>query len=64
MDVEGLAGVHEMSVTSTGLEASVDPAAVPVLIDRLARAGIVSLEIRPPTLEEMFMRYYDRADQP
>ena len=64
VDVEGLAGVHEMSVTSTGLEASVDPAAVPVLIDRLARAGIVSLEIRPPTLEEMFMRYYDRADQP
>jgi len=64
IDLLGLDGVHEVTTTDSRLEASVDASDVPALIDRLVPAGIVSLEIRPPTLEEMFMRYYDRDARP
>ncbi len=61
VDVTDLDGVHDPRMAGTRFEASVDASAVPSLIDRLVPAGIGSLEIRTPTLEEMFMRYYDRG---
>ena len=61
VDLSGLDGVHDAQVAGSRIEASVDSMQVPGLIDRLAAAGITSLEIRQPTLEEMFMRYYDRG---
>lgn len=61
VDVSGLAGVQDVTAVGARFEATVEADSVPALIDRLATAGIASLEIRTPTLEEMFMRYYDRA---
>ncbi|MDI1290543.1 MAG: ABC transporter ATP-binding protein, partial [bacterium] len=63
VDVTGMTGVRDVTVSGARFEATVEADSVPALIDRLASAGIASLEIRTPTLEEMFMRYYDRADQ-
>ena len=60
VDVAGLDGVEDVVVTGSRFEATVEPGSVAALIDRLVAAGIGTLEVRSPTLEEMFMRYYDR----
>jgi ABC-2 type transport system ATP-binding protein len=57
----GATGVHDL-VTSdrgTSLSCTVEPDAVGAVMRLIADAGIVSIESRPPTLEEMFLRYYD-----
>jgi ABC-2 type transport system ATP-binding protein len=59
--VEGLdrlAGVHDVVVDATSIEAQVDPGALDGLLRHLTEAGVVSLSSRPPTLEELFMRHY------
>jgi ABC-2 type transport system ATP-binding protein len=56
-----LPGVHDLSLDETGttITCTVEPAAVGAVLQALAAADVVAIESRPPTLEEMFLRYYD-----
>jgi ABC-2 type transport system ATP-binding protein len=56
-----LAGVHEVRLAGTRLRCQVDPAGLDATLAALARAGVASLEVRPPTLEELFLRHYSEA---
>ncbi len=56
-----LAGVHEVRLDGTRLRCQVDPAGLDATLAALARAGVASLEVRPPTLEELFLRHYSEA---
>jgi ABC-2 type transport system ATP-binding protein len=63
-DLDGVEGVEvvERGVADDGahrLAASCEASALPGLLERLTSAGVRGLETRPPTLEEMFLRYYD-----
>jgi ABC-2 type transport system ATP-binding protein len=53
-----VAGVHEVQVEGARLRCQVDAAGLDALLTALAAVGISSLEIRPPTLEELFLRDY------
>jgi ABC-2 type transport system ATP-binding protein len=56
--LDGMPGVHELTITGTILRCRVDQAALDDVIGHLHRAGIRSLTCRPPTLEELFLRHY------
>jgi ABC-2 type transport system ATP-binding protein len=56
--IDGMAGVHELAVTGTTVSCRVDRAALDEVVGRLHQAGIQSLNVRPPTLEELFLRHY------
>jgi len=58
-----LAGLHDIQRDGDVLKAAVDTEAMPSLMSTLVGYGIESLEVRPPTLEEMFMQHY-REDLP
>jgi ABC-2 type transport system ATP-binding protein len=58
VELSGMAGVHELTVTGTVVRCHVDPAALDEVLGRMHQAGIRSLTCRPPTLEELFLRYY------
>ncbi len=51
-------GVHDLRVAGSRVTAQVDPAGMAALMSALSGAGIYSLESRPPTLEELFLRHY------
>ena len=55
-----LPGVHDVVVEGLRVSASVDAAALPALTDALSRAGVTSLTAQPATLEELFLRHYER----
>ena len=56
--LDGLPGVHELSVTGTTVRCQVDRAALDEVTGLLHQAGIRALTCRPPALEELFLRYY------
>ena len=56
--LDGMPGVHELTITGTILRCRVDQAALDDVIGHLHRAGIRSLACRPPTLEELFLRHH------
>jgi ABC-2 type transport system ATP-binding protein len=56
--LDGMPGVHELTVTGTVVRCRVDRAALDEVVGRLHQAGIRSLTCRPPTLEELFLRHY------
>lgn len=60
--IEDVPGLADVSYDGTTLRCTVEPAHLDELLSHLAAAGVVSLESRPPTLEEMFLRYYEQAD--
>lgn len=53
-----LPGLHDVVRTGMTLQANVEPEAIPELMSSLVTFGIESLEVRQPTLEEMFMQHY------
>ncbi len=53
-----LPGMHDVVRTGLRLQANVDADAIPGLMTSLVTYGIESLEVRTPTLEEMFMQHY------
>ena len=59
--LEDVVGLHDVSYDDRTLRCTVEPGGLADLLTHLTAAGIVSLESRPPTLEEMFLRYYDQA---
>ena len=56
--LDGLPGVHELSVTGTTVRCQVDRAALDEVTGRLHQAGIRALTCLPLALEELFLRYY------
>jgi ABC-2 type transport system ATP-binding protein len=62
--LDGMPGVHELTVTGTVVRCRVDDAALDEVVGRLHQAGIRSLTCRPPTLEELFLRHYSPERSP
>jgi ABC-2 type transport system ATP-binding protein len=62
--VVGLAsmdGVHEVTVDGDRVRCQVDRPALNDTLTRLTTAGLIDLETRPPTLEELFLRHYEHG---
>jgi ABC-2 type transport system ATP-binding protein len=59
-----LPGVHDLQLDGTRLVCLVEPTGLDGLLAALARAGVTSLEVRPPTLEELFLRHYSDTAGP
>ncbi|CAM3787823.1 ABC transporter ATP-binding protein [Nocardioides zeicaulis] len=57
-DLARLEGVHDVEVDGRVIQASVDPAGLPLLLRALDGAGVVALTSTPPTLEELFLDAY------
>jgi ABC-2 type transport system ATP-binding protein len=51
-------GVHEFKVDGTDVRFQVERDALDEVLTQLAVAGVTSLTCEPPSLEEMFLRYY------
>jgi ABC-2 type transport system ATP-binding protein len=66
-ELDGVAGVTDVEVARAGdryrLRCRVTPEAMGPLLAALSRAGVRTLVSRPPSLEELFLRYYG-ADPP
>jgi ABC-2 type transport system ATP-binding protein len=59
--VTDIPGLHDVEYDGSTLRCSVDPGHLNELLSHLSAAGVRSLESRTPTLEEMFLRYYDQT---
>src|SRR5215213_5057713 len=61
---DGLArvpGVHDLQAQNGQVRFHVDPGALEAALRELTSAGVRSLVSQPPTLEELFLRHYDRT---
>ena len=56
-----LPGIHDVLVEGRSLRCQVDAEHLTGLLERLADVGVYSLLSQPPTLEELFLRYYGEA---
>ncbi|SNT06059.1 ABC transporter ATP-binding protein [Rhodococcoides kyotonense] len=56
--IESLPGVDDVRIEGNKVSCRVDSADLPKLMHVLADAGITSLVSSPPTLEDLFLRYY------
>ncbi|WP_265445513.1 ABC transporter ATP-binding protein [Flexivirga meconopsidis] len=61
--LRGLVGVHELSTApvddGTQVAAQADPTAVGPLVQQLGALGLESLTCTPPSLEDLFLTYYE-----
>jgi ABC-2 type transport system ATP-binding protein len=56
-----LPGVHALETHNGSVRFDVDTGALDAALRQLSGAGVRSLVSQPPTLEELFLRHYDRA---
>jgi len=56
--LDGLTGVHDLAIADHTLTCTVEPAALPQVLQRLTAAGVTALTSAPPTLEELFLDAY------
>jgi ABC-2 type transport system ATP-binding protein len=56
--LEQMVGVHDLRQIGDLLSAQVDASSMAEFIGTLASFGVMSLESRPPTLEDLFLRHY------
>jgi ABC-2 type transport system ATP-binding protein len=62
-DVQKLAGVHDARAEADQLVFDADTDAVNGVLAALTKAGVSSLSVSPPSLEELFLRHYgDRIE--
>jgi ABC-2 type transport system ATP-binding protein len=59
--LDTLPGVHDLQTHNGTVRFDVDTAALDAVLRQLTAVGIRSLTSQPPTLEELFLRHYDRA---
>lgn len=57
-------GVHGIKMNEKAVSFQVDTEELDVVMNHLSQFGIVKLESAPPTLEDLFMRHYERTAQP
>jgi ABC-2 type transport system ATP-binding protein len=64
--LDRLPGVRDLAVDGTRVTLQVDNDRLDALLQALTRAGVRTLTIRPPTVEELFLRHYtaDAAEVP
>ncbi len=58
-----LTGIHDLEEQGQMLSFQVDAEAIDAVIKHISQFGIVKLESTPPTLEDLFMRYYEQRDE-
>lgn len=58
-----LKGVHDLEKTEQGLRFQVDTEELDPVLRHISRFGIEKLESAPPTLEDLFMRYYEKKGE-
>ncbi len=58
VDLSDLTGVTSVWVDGDRIEFEVDDSHLDEAMERIGRAGVLSLQSAPPTLEEIFMRHY------
>ena len=58
-----LAGVHDVVVQGQRITASVEPSGMASLMAALGAGGVTAMTSAPPTLEELFLRHYQKAPQ-
>ena len=58
-----LAGVHDVVVQGQRITASVEPSGMAALMAALGAGGVTAMTSAPPTLEELFLRHYQKAPQ-
>ncbi|WP_152361185.1 ABC transporter ATP-binding protein [Microlunatus speluncae] len=56
--LDAIPGLDDVALTGTSLRCRVDPAALDALLRVLAEAGVRSITITPPSLEEVFLSHY------
>jgi len=56
--LDRIGGVHELVVDGNRVTCQVDTPALGALLETFGRYGIATLESRPPTMEELFLRHY------
>jgi ABC-2 type transport system ATP-binding protein len=61
--LEKLPGVHDLQRHNGTVRFDVDTAELDAVLRQLATVGVRSLTSQPPTLEELFLRHYDRGAQ-
>ncbi len=62
-DISKLAGVHDARSEADALVFDADTDAVNGVLAALTKAGVSSLTVSPPSLEELFLRHYgDRIE--
>ena len=62
-DIEKLPGVHDARAEADHLAFDVDTDAMNGVLAALTKAGVASLTVSPPSLEELFLRHYgDRIE--
>jgi ABC-2 type transport system ATP-binding protein len=59
--LETLAGVHRLEARDGQVRFDVDAEALDAALRQLTGAGVRSLVSQPPTLEELFLRHYERS---
>lgn len=60
--LDHLPGVHGLDVEGNMVRCQVDTGRLDDLLVRLTSVGVKSLTSQPPTLEELFMRYYEAPE--
>ncbi|GEO59403.1 hypothetical protein LBO01_25320 [Companilactobacillus paralimentarius] len=59
-DIQNLTGVHNVNFDNNGVTTlAVDSEELDNIMNYLAQKQILSLQATPPTLEDLFLRYYD-----
>jgi ABC-2 type transport system ATP-binding protein len=61
--LEKLPGVHDLHQHNGTVRFDVDTSELDAVLRQLTAAGVRSLTSQPPTLEELFLRHYDRSKQ-
>ncbi|GID27702.1 ABC transporter ATP-binding protein [Paractinoplanes brasiliensis] len=62
--LENLPGVHDLQHRNGTVRFDVDTTELDVVLRELTAVGVRTLTSQPPTLEELFLRHYDRGGQP
>lgn len=64
LDLSGITGVHDVTTDGSSIECTVDPGAMPAVIDALSRVRVDSLTSTPPSLEDLFLDLYRDESTP
>jgi ABC-2 type transport system ATP-binding protein len=60
LSIETIPGVFDVETDANIVRCTVEAGALGEVLRLAAEATVINLETRPPSLEEMFLRYYDR----
>jgi len=58
-----IAGVYDIKEQNQALSFQVESEALDTVMKHISQFGIVKLESAPPTLEDLFMGYYERSPE-